>query len=93
MKDMTERSCSLFIDVNEDSNFLDSFFFLKSLFSRRICRFRRFLRVACRLGVALLLDASTILRVTRVGFFLVLLVMDAARLSLRVLHCWCMWGA
>ena len=52
---------------------------------RRICKFRRFLRSACRLGVAILLDAKTILRVTRVGFFLVLVALDAARLSLRVL--------
>ena len=56
---------------------------------RRICRFRRFLRAACRLGVALLLDARTILRVTRVGLFLVLKVLDAARLSLRVLCMTC----
>ena len=55
----------------------------------RICRFRRFLRAACRMGVASLLDARTILRVTRVGLFLVLVALDAARLSPRVLFMIC----
>ena len=47
-------------------------------------RFRRFVRAASRMGVADLLDARTILRVMRMGLFLVLVALDAARLGSRV---------
>ena len=60
-------------------------FFLRVSFQGAGRRIRRFFRAVCRLGVAVLLDAVTILRVTRAGLFLVLVALDAARTLLTIL--------
>ena len=57
----------------EDVNFLDPLFSLSRVSfqgaGRRILKFCRFLRDACGLGMALLLDARTMLRSQGTGFF------------------------
>ena len=69
---------------NKDAHFLVPFFPRVS-FQGAGRRIRRFFRAVCRMGVAVLLDAMTILRVTRAGLFLVLVALDSARTLLTIL--------